>query len=88
MSYFAKKLRVEYSSLRVRTLDGHQINIFEARVLPECNSDDPPSSGLMCYFMYTLDLMLCYGLNGKHLENQNPIYFVMESMVYTLVCIA
>ena len=34
ISYFAENRPVEYSSLRVKTLDGHQIHIFEARVLP------------------------------------------------------
>ena len=30
---FCQNFGVEYSSLRVKTLDGHQISIFEARVL-------------------------------------------------------
>ena len=38
ISYFAKNWPVEYPRLRVRTLDGHQIHIFEATVLPSCKN--------------------------------------------------
>ena len=35
ISYFAENQQVEYLRLRVKTLDGHQIHIFKARVLPK-----------------------------------------------------
>jgi hypothetical protein len=38
LSIFVENWPFEYSGLRVRTLDGHQIHIFEDTVLPSCKN--------------------------------------------------
>ena len=71
MSHFGENLQVEYSSFRVRTLDGHQINYSWSYNFPLLH-------GLLIYIYFEGGMVFLSMIFITNLDNSKHFYFVQQ----------